>query len=326
MNVGELLATVPYRALRGMATRLQLRQDRQHQKRDWITAIATGWQRAPTRQQWLARLSSAAHSALTRLLAAEQIPAALFWAEYGAVRQVTAQQQWTPPPWQAPATVSEELYYSGLLCPTPHPLARAQVVSLPADLRPFLAGGGQEAGQTGRQEAEKTRSGEDKKTRRQEAEKLESSSAVSPGLPLSRSPGLLPAGWALCHDVGQLLIYLQSQPVLRLQHGRWLSRAQLAVLNERLWAPVAAAPLTSHRRTPYLRLLSFLADVSAFQRQGQITAHGWQWLAAPPAAQVAALQHGWLNATPDDRQRYALPDGAMGSSVSAVPGPTQLSF
>jgi hypothetical protein len=34
----DLLATMPYRDLRGAATRLQRRQDRQHQKHDWITA------------------------------------------------------------------------------------------------------------------------------------------------------------------------------------------------------------------------------------------------------------------------------------------------
>lgn len=304
------LERVPYKDVRGMATRLGLRLRQQQNKEAWIDRIVSEWSHPQQQLRWLGMLSSSAHRALTRLLAAEQIPAALFWAEYGTVRQVTAQQQWTPPPWQAPATVSEELYYSGLLCPTPHPLARAQVVSLPADLRPFLTGEGQE----------------EEKTRRQEAEKLERSSAVSPPLPLSLSPGLLPAGWALCHDVGQLLIYLQSQPGVRLAQGRWLSRAHLAVLNERLWTPVDSVRLTSHRRSPYLRLLSFLTDVSGFHHQGQLTAHGWQWLAAPPAVQVAALQHGWLNATPDDRRRYALPDGAMGSIGSAVPGPTQSSF
>ncbi|MFZ4663663.1 MAG: hypothetical protein ACOYNY_42060 [Caldilineaceae bacterium] len=44
MILQDLLATMPYRDLRGAATRLQRRQDRQHQKHDWITAIVTGWQ------------------------------------------------------------------------------------------------------------------------------------------------------------------------------------------------------------------------------------------------------------------------------------------
>ena len=115
------LERVPYKDVRGMATRLGLRLRQQQNKEAWIDRIVSEWSHPQQQLRWLGMLSSSAHRALTRLLAAEQIPAALFWAEYGTVRQVTAQQQWTPPPWQAPTTVSEELYDSGLLCPTPHP-------------------------------------------------------------------------------------------------------------------------------------------------------------------------------------------------------------
>lgn len=122
------LANVPYKALRGIATRLGLRLRTQQRKAEWIATIAEGWQAAATAQRWLAQLSPAAHTALARLVQADQIPATLFWAEYGRVRQGTVREQGTPPPWQAPATVSEELYYSGLLFPlAPATLKRAAV-------------------------------------------------------------------------------------------------------------------------------------------------------------------------------------------------------
>jgi hypothetical protein len=111
--------------------------------------------------------------------------------------------------------------------------------------------------------------------------------------------------------VGQLLIYLPTEAGGRLLQGRWLSRAQSVALNGRLLAPVAVASITSHRRTPYLRLLMFLATVGDLQHQGQVTPAGWQWLAAAPTEQLAWLQQCWLTADPADRQAYALPDGAV---------------
>lgn len=211
------LTTLSHYTLRGIAIRLALRQKKHNQKSVWITAIVTGWQTATTRHQWLAQLSLTAQEALARLLAAEQIPAPLFWADYGPVRQTTANQHWTPPPWQAPATVSEELYYSGLLCPTPRSLARAHLVSLPVDLREVLAAEDQ------RPETRDKRGGR--------PVYLSTCLPVYPSSP----------GWPLCHDVGQLLIYLHNEAGGRLLQGRWLSRAQSVALNERLLAPVDVA-------------------------------------------------------------------------------------
>lgn len=124
------------------------------------------------------------------------------------------------------------------------------------------------------------------------------------------SSALLSAGWPLCHDVGQLLIYLPTEAEGRLLQGRWLSRRQCVALNARLLAPVDIPSITSHRRTPYLRLLMFLATVGDLQQQGEVTPAGWQWLAAA-AEQLAWLQQRWLTADPADRQAFALPDGAI---------------
>src|SRR5262249_13686265 len=116
-----------------------------------------------------------------------------------------------------------------------------------------------------------------------------------------------------CHDVGQWLIYLHSQPGLRLQHERWLTRAHVTRLNERLWAPDTTNPLPTHRRSPYLRLLSFLAEVGELHHQGQLTPKGWDWLRETPAAQLAWLWHPWCTALPAQCQRYALPAATVGA-------------
>src|SRR4051812_14389461 len=102
-SLQEHLVTLPYKDLRGMATRLGLRQRQQGRKPEWIVRIEAGWQSMTQRGPWLAALSVAAQGAVVRLLQAQQIPAQLFWAEYGRVGQVTAKQAWTPAPWQAPA-------------------------------------------------------------------------------------------------------------------------------------------------------------------------------------------------------------------------------
>jgi len=291
------LLTMPYKDLRGLATRLGLRQRLHARKDEWIALITAGWQQPAQQQAWLHALSPAASQAIGRLLQAEQLPAALFWGEYGPVRQVTATQQWSPPPWQAPTTVSEELYYSGLLAPADAPtLARARWLALPTDLHPPLAihiGSG--------------------------SVDQPSRGAVGPLFcpPTSLSPvpsaPPLPPAWPLCHDVGQSLIYLHSQPELRLQQGRWLTHRQVAALNERLWAPRVSVRLPGHRHSPYLRLLSCLAEVGELYHQGGLTPNGWTWLAATPAAQRAWLWQAWCTATPSQRQRYGLPAATVGA-------------
>ena len=152
VTLASHLNTVPYKDLRGMATRLGVRQRPQQQKVDWIAPIVAGWQQAGQPQQWWSALSPTALAALHRLLAAHQIPATLFWATYGVVRQVTAQQHWTPPPWQAPANASEELYYSGLLASADGlPLTRTQWLTVPVDLRAWLGAADKGDRERGRQ-------------------------------------------------------------------------------------------------------------------------------------------------------------------------------
>jgi hypothetical protein len=295
----EHLATMPYKDVRAIATRLGLRQWQHGHKSDWIAQIEGGWHCPAQRQRWLDALSPGAQAAIVRLLQAQQIPAALFWGEYGPLRRVRTHQHWTPPPWQAPASVSEELYYSGLLCSLgATTLPRACQVALPVDLHAAFT------------------------------QSLAPLTARAPAVAPTSSPPL-PSTWMLCHDLGQWLIYLHSQPGLHLLHDRWLTRTQGAALNQRLVQPVTVKPFPSHRRSPYLRLLSFLAVVGELQTQAVLTPKGWDWLAATPAAQLGWLWQAWSDATPEQRQHYALPDAAVGASripLCARPGPCRWSF
>jgi hypothetical protein len=132
----QQLERLPHRDLRGIATRLGLRRRGQHQKAAWTQAIAVCWQDPARQAAALLMLSEAARAALSRLQTAGELPAGLFLAQYGPVRHARPDQPWTPPPWEVPATISEELYYAGLLLPAEDaPLARAGRLTSPAGLR-----------------------------------------------------------------------------------------------------------------------------------------------------------------------------------------------
>jgi hypothetical protein len=280
LTLVDQLQAMPYRDVRGVAIRLGLRNSDQNQKAAWIDAIQQGWRDADQRQHWVGQLSLAALRALARLLAAQTIPAPLFWAEYGRIRQATSRHHWDPAPWQEPTSVSEELYYSGLLSAYgASSLARAAIVTLPTDLRPLLA-----------------------------------PQLMPVAVNRSPSPSLcaVPA-WPLCHDIGQLLIYGQTQLAPRRPSQPWLNRAQVAALRSRLWSPQAAIANRSHRSQPYLRLLAFLAAVGELQIDGQVTPRGWAWLAATAGSQFAELCTIWLTATPEEQRHYQLPGGLLGA-------------
>jgi len=211
LTLYQHLLALPAHDVRAVATHLALRQRTQRHKQAWVAAIEDAWQTSAYVQLWLARLSPQARAALQRLLQVEQMPAALFLAEYGEIRRAAQRQSWPIPPWQAPATPAEELYYLGLLCPANgQPLPKALYLTLPLDLRPLLNAA---LGPENQQAA-----------------------ASQPPIPDHT------AAHTLCHDVGQLLIYLHQQALNPdhaplIQHNRWLTAPQLRVLNQSLLEP-----------------------------------------------------------------------------------------
>ena len=189
------------------------RRATENQKGAWVAAIAAAWLDPVQADALLARLTPAAGWALCRLVEAGAQPRELFLATYGALRlpgDTLARADDTEPPWRRPQTVSEELFYAGLLLPAGNqPILATPTFRLPAELRqPLVA-------------------------------------PLHNRLGLVHSP-LLPAGPLppqpppLLHDLAQWLIYLHQQPHLVLLHGRWLPQRHLVSM-----LPAAPAPCQS---------------------------------------------------------------------------------
>ncbi|MEZ4705664.1 MAG: WYL domain-containing protein [Caldilineaceae bacterium] len=124
-TMSQQLQALAHRDLRAIATRLNIRPSDAHHKAAFVQVIAAFWQTPADFEPALAALSMAARQALHQLALAGSLPAALFWQQYGALRP--SQTHSTPPPWEQPATVSEELFYSALLhAADGQPMAKAQ--------------------------------------------------------------------------------------------------------------------------------------------------------------------------------------------------------
>lgn len=275
----QILETLPHRDLRGIATRLNLRRRAEHRKENWIVAIWSAWHDPERRTQFIAGLSPAARRAALRLAQSGNLPAALFLAEYGPVRRPGPGQHWSPPPWEQPATVSEELYYCGLLAPTEDvPLEKAGRVALPADLAPLFKA---------------------------------MAEATPPALPPANA-AVNPIS-VLLHDVAQalcLLVDAEATGPLQLLHDRWLPPAALTALNRRLLRS-QPSPLRSHARSRWPRFLFFLSTAAGLQQSGRLTASGWAWLAEAPPARLLRLWDAWRSAPLSLRTAYRQPTAAL---------------
>jgi hypothetical protein len=278
-----MLTALPAHDLRSLAIHLGVYRRRHSRKADWIAPIVQGWQDVQQAAIWLARLTPPARQALTRLAGSPTLPRLLFEREYGVLHDQQRGKQTAP----SPATVSDELYYSGLLYPAPvaltDPVAR---LTLPDDLRAWV---------------------------------LVSLPALEPPLRPLAAPSLsahAETPLALVHDLAQLLIYVHQQAVQSIQplhwlHDRWLAPAHLAAVNQRLWLPEATPLPRSHKQAGRLRLLGFLAEASQLLVAGELSALGWAWLEAPLAEQVRWLAEGWQSASSALRRTYALPDADL---------------
>jgi hypothetical protein len=276
----QCLEALPHRDVRGIATRLGVRRRDEHRKAGWIEGILQTWLASAGQAQIIAGLSPAARQAAIRLAQGGEFPAQLFLAEYGAVRRSRPAQRWLPPPWEAPQTISEELYYCGLLAATPPALLEKAVrLTLPADLQFLFA-----------------------------------ADALLGCLPASPDDTNNTAA-ALLHDVAQVLCFLIEQPGLTLLHGRWLAPAALAELNDRLLRPEPGRRRVqqprSHARAPRLRFLFFLATAAGLHSCGSLTPLGWTWLAEPPALRLTLLWNAWCTAPLALRQAYRQATAAL---------------
>ena len=284
----QYLNKLPAHDLRAMASRLQVSNRKNQRKQAWIEAIVHLWS-APAgdedRLAALARLSAQAHHALCRLAGFQQLPANLFWAEYGMVRR-PRQGDYAPKPWREPRSAAEELYYAGLLHGVDHPaLERASALTVPIDLRPMV-----------------------NLLACRERDVTPTDAGNRSGLPSAM------VAWTLAHDVGQMLIFLMQQERtdqgIRLLHETWLDQRALRRLNQRLATP-DARPIRSHKQTTRLRSLIFLTAAAGLQENGHVTVAGRAWLQEPLPEQISWLWQGWRDADGQLRSRYDLADSLL---------------
>lgn len=261
------LQRLPHRDLRAVATRLSLRHPGSHSKQEWIDVLHDFLLSDKAINILGSLLSLSAWDALSRLLYAGELPAPLFFAEYGPIRRPGTNRIYSPPPWQSPQSVSEELYYSGLLHSTDGgAIDRCHRLTLPIDLRHILREKGAEQ-------------------------------RISSTRPFPLLHDLVQCLLYLHGDDEMRLLHgrwLASKHLTRLN-------ARLLLPEEGEALP------TSHKRCHRLAFLFFLAEAAGLLDNGKISAFAWAWLCEPPAQQLTLLWQAWLNATPALRQSYAQP-------------------
>jgi hypothetical protein len=268
------LQQISHRDLRAMVTRLNLRSSMPDQREHWIRAIEEHWYSEEERQISLDQLSESAKAALLHLAHGYELPAALFWAEYGEIRRIGGDYPSHQTPWLHPETVSEELYYAGLIHTGRHSgkrknIHKAQTIIVPDDLRALVI------------------------------ELRHSTVEFSPTV------------MQLLHDLAQLLIYCHEQDRVRLLHGRWLPPAMLRQIGLRLWNPVDLSSIPSHKQHSWLRFLIFLTQAGYFLGDGRLTPRGWDWLEQRSERQWALLWEAWKKAPAALRQEYDLAGGYL---------------
>lgn len=257
-----------------MVTRLNLRLSVPDQRTGWINAIVDHWLQAESAEATLRQLSDSAKAAIAHLAHVDELPAPLFWAEYGTIRRAGDDYPVNQTPWLYPQTVSEELYYVGLLHAGRHrgkrrSIHKAETVMIPVDLRSSLID-----------------------LRHIKVELSEN--AIR-----------------LLHDLAQFLIYIVEQGEVTLSHGRWLAPRHLQQIGARLFEPRLQPPAPSHKRDDWLRFLSFLAQAGRYVEDGRVTPMGWHWLEQSPQRQLSLLWEGWQGAPQTLRQAYELADAYL---------------
>lgn len=268
--VGQL-GLLSHRDLRAIATRLGLRRRASHDRNAWISAIATAWSDPTCAARFRALLSPTALVVLARLQSARSLPAGLFLADFGPLRRADHRSSWDPPPWKAPSSPAEELFYCGLLLVDEH------TVTVSAASRALAADPARAA-----------------------ADWAEPAVGDPAAYEVRRR--------VLVHDVGQWLIFLTSAAPA-LAWDRWLRRRDLEAFRKRLHEPAPTG--FSHATDPYLRLVAYLAAAGGLVQSNRLTPLAWRWLALAPAEQYQHLWLSWLAAPPDLAGKFRQPAGRL---------------
>jgi hypothetical protein len=226
----------------------------------------------------IAQLDPIGKDALRALITADgALPVHTFQQRFGPVRPYRPwrkdEQADDAQPWLAPISVTETLWYRGLIFldpPKPTP-GYVQHYVIPADLIPPLT------------------------TLLQQPAAATPTTTVSP--PGHHGP--------LAHHLAIWLatVYAPHQgQAVKPVHGRWLPPSVVALLCQRLGLDQTPGfqPVRSERHLPYLAFLHYLAlaaDLVTVTPAGfQLTPTAWAWLNAPISTRQQQLVEGWHNA------------------------------
>jgi len=231
--------------------------------------------------EWVAvaieRCSPAARRALMALREANgRMKLAAFTRQYGKLRRFGPGRMAREQPWQNPATVSEELWYLGLIgraFALAEEKTPVEFVYIPVDLEVYLP----------------------KLSGEWPTLHLKAIEQPPPIVHLSDS--------ALLEDVGTLLSFVHTETVRVDRQGRWW-RSHLRALNKRLLHPgdpdqVLGRPDDGSRLSFLLWLVMELGLVAADPRgRLRLAAHlARQWLEASPGEQWRSLWETWRDST-----------------------------
>lgn len=272
-SLAHALESATWRHLYALARTHGLRVSNRWTKTELAASLETHLGQPQTFQTIIPQLPPAVHDALRALVQAHgRLPLLAFTRQFGAIQPYKPwrSQKADSAPWLQPATPASHLCYLGLFFPLPTKPKPGEIAaaSVPAEIleqiRPLFASDG-------------------------------SSLALRP----TPRPGLPPDFlWHLA-----LFVAAPTAAPVTLRNQRWLPPTLLKALSARMGLDQNPAFVLrrSERAMPYLAFLHYVAECAGLLSHGshlQLTALGWQWLAAPTAERWQQIWHSLTHADP----------------------------
>ena len=267
------LEQATWRHLYALARAHGLRVSNRWTKTDLAASLESHLGQPQTVQTIIPQLPPAVHDALRALVHADgRLPLLAFTRQFGVIQPYKPwrKEKTDPAPWLQPTTPASHLCYLGLFFALPAKPKPGETAAacIPAEIleqmRPLFAPSGAA---------------------------LALRPTPRPGLP----PDFL---WHLA-----LLVAAPAAAPIALRNQRWLPPSFLKTLAARLGLDQTPGFVLrrSERAMPYLAFLHYVAECAGLLSHGphlQLTALGWQWLAAPTADRWQQIWHSLTHADP----------------------------
>lgn len=272
-SLAHALESATWRHLYALARTHGLRVSNRWTKAELAASLETHLGQPQTFQTIIPQLPPAVHDALRALVQADgRLPLLAFTRQFGAIQPYKPWHSHNadPAPWLQPATPASHLCYLGLFFPLPAKPKPGEITaaSVPAEIL-------------------------------EQIRFLFASDGSSLALRPTPRPGLPPDFlWHLA-----LLVAAPAAAPISLRNQRWLPPSFLKALSARMGLDQDPAFVLrrSERAMPYLAFLHYVAECAGLLSHGthlQLTALGWQWLAAPTADRWQQIWHSLTHADP----------------------------